>query len=99
MIGRTNARRGARRIFNVMQNRRLNQHIIYSVIDEVRIHLRVHAGYLFRLLAGLFCFVPRRISVSICTTMLTLYEIYVKPMCTDVFVSFTEATAARGHAV
>ncbi|KZV88000.1 hypothetical protein EXIGLDRAFT_651692 [Exidia glandulosa HHB12029] len=35
MIGRSNARKGARRIFNVMQNRRLNQHIIYLVIDEV----------------------------------------------------------------
>ncbi|KAH7096141.1 PXA domain-containing protein [Auriculariales sp. MPI-PUGE-AT-0066] len=35
MIGRSNARRGARRIFNVMQNRRLNQHIVYLVIDEV----------------------------------------------------------------
>ena len=37
MIGRSNARRGARRIFNVMQNRRLNQHIVYLVIDEVRV--------------------------------------------------------------
>ncbi|KAG9125011.1 Intermediate filament protein [Ceratobasidium sp. 392] len=35
MIGRSNARRGARRMFAVMQNRRLNQHIIYSIIDEV----------------------------------------------------------------
>ncbi|EPQ60454.1 hypothetical protein GLOTRDRAFT_31340 [Gloeophyllum trabeum ATCC 11539] len=35
MIGRSNARRGARRIFAVLQNRRLNQHIIYSVVDEV----------------------------------------------------------------
>jgi len=35
MIGRSNARRGARRIFAVLQNRRLNQHIVYSVIDEV----------------------------------------------------------------
>ncbi|QRV97765.1 sorting nexin-12 [Ceratobasidium sp. AG-Ba] len=35
MIGRSNARRGARRMFAVMQNRRLNQHIVYSVIDEV----------------------------------------------------------------
>ncbi|EJD54877.1 hypothetical protein AURDEDRAFT_51264 [Auricularia subglabra TFB-10046 SS5] len=40
MIGRSNARRGARRIFNVMQNRRLNQHIIYLVIDEVRENVR-----------------------------------------------------------
>ena len=35
MIGRTNARRGARRIFAVLQNRRLNQHITYTIIDEV----------------------------------------------------------------
>lgn len=35
MIGRTNARRGARRIFAVLQNRRLNQHIVYSIVDEV----------------------------------------------------------------
>lgn len=35
MIGRTNARRGARRIFAVLQNRRLNQHIAYVIIDEV----------------------------------------------------------------
>lgn len=35
MIGRSNARRGARRIFAVMQNRRLNQHLIYTVVDEV----------------------------------------------------------------
>ncbi|KAJ7040313.1 PhoX domain-containing protein [Mycena alexandri] len=35
MIGRTNARRGARRIFAVLQNRRLNQHIVYTIVDEV----------------------------------------------------------------
>jgi len=35
MIGRSNARRGARRIFAVLQNRRLNQHIAYTVLDEV----------------------------------------------------------------
>ena len=35
MIGRSNARRGARRIFTVLQNRRLNQHIAYTVMDEV----------------------------------------------------------------
>ncbi|KZT43860.1 hypothetical protein SISSUDRAFT_1013638 [Sistotremastrum suecicum HHB10207 ss-3] len=35
MIGRSNARYGARRIFAVLQNRRLNQHIIYTIIDEV----------------------------------------------------------------
>ncbi|KAJ7597461.1 PhoX domain-containing protein [Mycena floridula] len=35
MIGRSNARRGARRIFAVVQNRRLNQHIVHTVIDEI----------------------------------------------------------------
>jgi len=35
MIGRSNARRGARRMFAVLQNRRLNQHIAYTVADEV----------------------------------------------------------------
>lgn len=37
MIGRSNARRGARRIFAVLQNRRLNQHLIYTIVDEVAI--------------------------------------------------------------
>ena len=36
MIGRSNARRGARRLFAVLQNRRLNQHLMYTIIDEVR---------------------------------------------------------------
>ncbi|KAI0756273.1 PXA domain-containing protein [Daedaleopsis nitida] len=35
MIGRSNARRGARRIFAVLQNRRLNQHLIYTIVDEI----------------------------------------------------------------
>ncbi|KAI6135544.1 PhoX domain-containing protein [Pisolithus croceorrhizus] len=35
MIGRSNARRGARRMFAVLQNRRLNQHICYTILDEV----------------------------------------------------------------
>ena len=35
MIGRSNARRGARRLFAVLQNRRLNQHLLYTIIDEV----------------------------------------------------------------
>ena len=34
-MGRSNARREARRIFAVLQNRRLNQHIVYTVLDEV----------------------------------------------------------------
>ncbi|TFK19973.1 structural protein MDM1 [Coprinopsis marcescibilis] len=35
MIGRSNARRGARRMFAVLQNRRLNQHIAYTIVDEI----------------------------------------------------------------
>ncbi|PCH34317.1 PhoX domain-containing protein [Wolfiporia cocos MD-104 SS10] len=35
MIGRSNARRGARRIFAVLQNRRLNQHLLYTIVDEI----------------------------------------------------------------
>ncbi|SRR6266550_817848 len=35
MIGRSNARRGARRMFSVLQNRRLNQHLVYTILDEV----------------------------------------------------------------
>jgi sorting nexin-25 len=45
MIGRSNARRGARRIFAVLQNRRLNQHIVYTIVDEVRficLELNIH---------------------------------------------------------
>ena len=41
MIGRSNARRGARRIFAVLQNRRLNQHIVYTIVDEARIDVVV----------------------------------------------------------
>ncbi|KLO15031.1 hypothetical protein SCHPADRAFT_283259 [Schizopora paradoxa] len=39
MMGRSNARRGARRMFAVLQNRRLNQHIVYTILDEVFIAL------------------------------------------------------------
>ncbi|KAI0345241.1 hypothetical protein BDW22DRAFT_1354143 [Trametopsis cervina] len=35
MIGRSNARRGSRRLFAVLQNRRLNQHLMYTIVDEV----------------------------------------------------------------
>ncbi|KDR85721.1 hypothetical protein GALMADRAFT_234777 [Galerina marginata CBS 339.88] len=44
MIGRTNARRGARRIFAVLQNRRLNQHIAYTIMDELFAALFPEAG-------------------------------------------------------
>ena len=37
MIGRSNARRGARRMFAVLQNRRLNQHLAYTILDEVSV--------------------------------------------------------------
>lgn len=42
MIGRSNARRGARRLFAVVQNRRLNQHLLYTIVDEVRLLSRMH---------------------------------------------------------
>jgi len=35
ILGRSNARRGARRIFSILQNRRLNQHLLYTILDEV----------------------------------------------------------------
>ncbi|KAI9308239.1 PXA domain-containing protein [Cunninghamella echinulata] len=35
MVGRQNARRGARRLFSVLQNQRLNQHLVYILLDEV----------------------------------------------------------------
>ncbi|KAG1764964.1 hypothetical protein EV702DRAFT_981815, partial [Suillus placidus] len=38
MIGRPNARRGARRIFAVLQNKCLNQHIAYTIVDEMCFH-------------------------------------------------------------
>ncbi|KAI5120851.1 hypothetical protein M0805_007038 [Coniferiporia weirii] len=47
MMGRSNARRGARRIFAVLQNRRLNQHIVYTVLDEVFVALFPEASKSF----------------------------------------------------
>lgn len=35
MIGRSNARQGARRLFSVLQNPRLNQHLVHTIVDEV----------------------------------------------------------------
>lgn len=35
MVGRQNARKGARRLFSVLQNQRLNQHLAYVLFDEV----------------------------------------------------------------
>lgn len=34
VVGKHNARRGADRIFSVLQNKRLNQHLIYLMLDE-----------------------------------------------------------------
>ncbi|CEP07570.1 hypothetical protein [Parasitella parasitica] len=34
MVGRQNARKGARRLFTVLQNKRLNQDLIYTLLDE-----------------------------------------------------------------
>lgn len=35
MVGRQNARKGARRLFTVLQNKRLNQDLAYTLLDEV----------------------------------------------------------------
>ncbi|KAF9544927.1 Intermediate filament protein [Mortierella hygrophila] len=35
MVGQQNARRGARRLFAAFQNRRLNQQLVYTTLDEV----------------------------------------------------------------
>ena len=35
MVGRQNARRGARRLFSVLQNKRLNQDLAYTLFDEI----------------------------------------------------------------
>ncbi|KAF9920674.1 Intermediate filament protein [Linnemannia zychae] len=35
MVGQQNARRGARRVFAAFQNRRLNQQLVYTALDEV----------------------------------------------------------------
>ncbi|KAK9702467.1 tRNA (guanine-N(7)-)-methyltransferase (tRNA(m7G46)-methyltransferase) [Basidiobolus ranarum] len=39
MVGRENARRGARRVFTLFQNRRLNEHLVYTILDEVLMSL------------------------------------------------------------
>lgn len=35
MVGHQNARRGARRVFAAFQNRRLNQQLVYTTLDEI----------------------------------------------------------------
>ncbi|BGO97035.1 PhoX domain-containing protein [Rhodotorula toruloides ATCC 204091] len=35
LIGRHNAKQGARRLFATLQNKRLNKHLIYSIADEI----------------------------------------------------------------
>lgn len=34
-MGRQNARKGARRLFTVLQNKRLNQDLVYTLLDEI----------------------------------------------------------------
>lgn len=59
MIGRSNARRGARRMFAVLQNRRLNQHIAYTVADEVWLQFGIiPITPLIILAVGLCSFIP-----------------------------------------
>jgi sorting nexin-25 len=36
VTGRSNAKIAARTIFSVLQNKRLNKHLIYVILDEVR---------------------------------------------------------------
>ena len=61
MIGRSNARRGARRIFAVLQNRRLNQHLIYTIVDEVNILSPGHRRCMYPdvTVVGFRCAIPR----------------------------------------
>ncbi|KAI9483361.1 MAG: PXA domain-containing protein [Benjaminiella poitrasii] len=35
MVGRQNARKGSRRLFTVLQNKRLNQDLVYTLLDEI----------------------------------------------------------------
>lgn len=59
-MGRSNARRGARRMFAVLQNRRLNQHIAYTIVDEViLIFAQLFAFFLCVLFLDCCCTVPR----------------------------------------
>ncbi|KAJ1918376.1 tRNA (guanine-N(7)-)-methyltransferase (tRNA(m7G46)-methyltransferase) [Tieghemiomyces parasiticus] len=39
MVGRRNARRGASRLFNLLQNPYLNENLVYHILDEVVLHL------------------------------------------------------------
>lgn len=39
MVGRQNSRRGARRLFTIFQNRRLNQQLMYMILDELIVAL------------------------------------------------------------
>lgn len=59
MIGRSNARRGARRIFAVLQNRRLNQHIIYTIVDEVWLDIYAHTLAVISAYTGFRCPISR----------------------------------------
>jgi len=39
MVGRQNARKGARRLFTVLQNKRLDQQLVYTMLDEILVAL------------------------------------------------------------
>lgn len=41
MIGRGNTRRGAKRLFAVLQHQKLNQSLVHAIIDEVRSRARL----------------------------------------------------------
>ncbi|KAL0074151.1 PXA domain-containing protein [Phycomyces blakesleeanus] len=44
MVGRQNSRRGARRLFSVLQNKRLNQDLVYTLFDEILYELFPEVG-------------------------------------------------------
>ncbi len=39
IVGRKNAKRGTMHLFNSFQNLRLNQHLIYTIFDEIIVEL------------------------------------------------------------
>lgn len=73
MIGRSNARRGARRIFAVLQNRRLNQHIVYTVLDEVRFFSVILPSFVLIPPLDVYSFVPGSSHTNCMTTWCCLW--------------------------
>jgi hypothetical protein len=69
MIGRGNARRAARRVFGVLQDRRLNQQLVLCILDEVRLYQSANDWRLYP--TGL----PGSVSRS-----LMLYVLYDRPV-------------------